>query len=108
MRAGQINKQISIRYPISTARSTDGAPIVTTGTLLSDIWARAEPQTGSEVYRDRNRWDVDEIDFYIRYTTATVTNQMWIDYKGNDYDIKAVINVDERDREIQIMTKRHS
>jgi len=108
MRAGKINKQISIRYPVSTARSTDGAPIVTTSTLLTDIWAQVDPKTGSEMYRDRNRWEVEETDFFIRYTTATITPSMSVRWDGNDYDIKAIINVGERNRELQLITKRHS
>jgi SPP1 family predicted phage head-tail adaptor len=107
MRAGKLNKQISIRYPVSTARSTDGAPIITESTLLINIWAQVDPKTGSETYRDRNRWEVEETDFFIRYTTE-ITPEMSVRYDGNDYDIKAVINVGERNREIQLITKRHS
>ena len=107
MRAGRLNRQISIRYPVSTARSTDGAPIITTSTLLADVWARVDPKTGSEIYRDRNRWEVTETDFFIRHTTVSITPSMSVRYDGNDYDIKAVINTDERNREIQLITKRH-
>ena len=48
---------------VSTARSTDGAPIVTWSTYLANIWANVEQQTGQEIYRDRNRWEVEETDF---------------------------------------------
>jgi len=106
MRAGLLNKTISIRQIASTARSTDGAPIVTRSTILADIWSRVDPKTGKELYRDRNRWEVDETDFFIRFTTVSITPAMEVAYSGNTYDIKAVINVDERDREIQIITKR--
>ena len=106
MRAGQLDRLITITYPVSTARSTDGAPIVTTSTLLSDIWARKETKTGSEIYRDRNRWEVNEADFFIRYTTVSITPSMSVLDDGDSYDIKAIINVKEKDRELQLITKR--
>lgn len=108
MRAGKINKQISIRYPVSTVRSTDGAPIITESTLLTNIWAQVDPKTGGETYRDRNRWETEETDFFIRYTTAAITPSMSVRWDGNDYDIKAIINIEERNRELQLITKRHS
>lgn len=110
MRAGKLNKQISIlRSSVSSARSTDGAPIVVWSTLLKNIWARVIPQSGSnETYRDRYRWEVNEVDFETRWTTHTLTADDRVKYDGNDYEIKAVINVDEANVERQIMTKRHS
>lgn len=106
MRAGLLRDVISIRYPVTTARSTDGEPIVTQSTLMSNVWARVDHKTGSEMYRDRNRWEVNETDFFIRYTTNSITPSMSVNYENNDYDIKAVINVDEREREIHLITKR--
>jgi SPP1 family predicted phage head-tail adaptor len=108
MRAGLLRDVISIRYPVTTARSTDGAPIETESTLLKNVWARVDHKTGSETYRNRNRWEINETDFFIRYTTAAITKSMHVNYNGNDYDIKAIINVDERDREIQLITKKYS
>ena len=106
MRAGQLRDIISIKSPASTARSTDGAPIVTNSTVVQNAWARVDHKTGSEIYRDRNRWEVEEIDFFIRYTTVSITPSMTVRYNAQDYDIKAVINVGARDREIQIITKK--
>ena len=106
MRAGLLDKQINIRYSVSTARSTDGAPIVTTSTLLTDVWARVDHKTGGENYKDRNRWEINETDFFIRYTTAAITPSMSVYYGGESYDIKAIINVNEDNRELQIITKK--
>lgn len=106
MRAGRLNRQITITSPVSTARSTDGAPIVVNSTLLSKVWARVDPKAGSEVYRDRNRWEINETDFFIRYTTVSITPSMSVSYNGNSYDIKAVINLDDDNWELQLITKR--
>ena len=92
---------------ISTARSTDGGLITTWSTLLANIWAEVDQKTGSEQYRDRNRWEVDETDFIIRWTTHDIEQDYVVRYAGNDYDIKAVINVNEADRERRLITRLH-
>jgi len=108
MRAGRLNKQIHIMQPVvSTARSTDGAPIVTWSTYLANIWANVEQQTGQEIYRDRNRWEVEETDFICRWTTHTILTDYRVRYDSADYDIKAVINVNEADRELRLITRKH-
>ena len=108
MRAGLLDKLITIREPVSTARSTDGAPIYTQSTLLKDVWAMVDVRTGREDYRDRARWDVQEVDFIMRWTTHTIAPDMVVRYNGSDYDIKAVINVAEADRELHLITRKRS
>jgi len=108
MRAGRLNKQIHIMQPVvSTARSTDGAPVVTWSTYLANIWANVEQQTGQEIYRDRNRWEVEETDFICRWTTHTILTDYRVRYGSADYDIKAVINVNEANRELRLITRKH-
>jgi len=108
MRAGALDKLVHIMRPVvSTARSTDGAPITTWSTYIANIWASVEQKTGTEIYQDRNRWEVDETDFIMRWTTHTIDPDYRVRYGGNDYDIKAVINVSEADRERRLITKRH-
>ena len=107
MRAGFLNKQIHIMSPTATARSTDGQPIEVWSTLLSNIWAQVMPRTGDEVYRDRYRWEVEEVDFSIRWTSVAIEPEYRVRYDSSDYDIKAVINVAEADREIKLITTRH-
>ena len=92
---------------VSTARSTDGAPVVTWSTYLANIWANVEQQTGQEIYRDRNRWEVEETDFICRWTTHTILTDYRVRYDSADYDIKAVINVNEANRELRLITRKH-
>lgn len=107
MRAGLLNKQISIMSASATARSTDGAPIEVWSTLLGNIWAAVDPRMGKETYRDRNRWEVEDVDFTLRWTTVAIIPEYRVRYSGNDYDIRAVINVKEANRELQLITTRH-
>lgn len=108
MRAGKLNRVISILKPgTALARSTDGAPIMSYTTFLKDIPAMVDNKTGSELYRDRNRWEIDEVDFYIRWSTHTIEPEYLLRYGSIDYDIKAVINIGDANREQHLITKRH-
>ena len=108
MRAGALNRQIHIMEPVvSTARSTDGAPVVTWSTFLANIWASVDQQSGAEIYRDRNRWEVEEVDFVVRWTTHSILTDYRVRYNSEDYDIKAVIDVNDAHRELQLMTRKH-
>lgn len=91
----------------ATARSTDGAPIEVWSTLIANVWAAVDQRLGAETYRDRYRWEVDEVDFTLRWTTVTIEPSHRVRYAGNDYDIKAVINVKEANRELQLITTKH-
>jgi len=108
MRAGTLDRQITImQSSVSTARSTDGAPVLVWSTMLANIWARVVPRTGSEIYRDRYRWEVAETDFFTRWTTHTITADHRIKYDGDIYEIRAVIDVDEKHVEHQFITTKH-
>ncbi len=109
MRAGLRDKQIHImKSSISTARSTDGAPIVIWSTMLANMWAQVIPKTGNETYQDRYRWEVKETDFITNWTTHTITSDNRIKYNGDDYEIKAVINIDEANIDRQFITTKLS
>jgi len=108
MRAGLLNKTISIHAYTATARSTSGEPVEAQSTVLAGVWARVDPKTGKEDYRQRSRWENVEADFFIRWTTVSITPSMSVGYDGNEYDIKAVINTGESNRELQLITERRS
>ena len=107
IRAGLRNKQIHImQSSVSTARSTDGAPIVVWSTMLANMWAQVVPKKGTELYRNRYRWEVEETDFYMNWTTHTITADHRVKYDGDDYEIKAVINIDEANVNWQFITRK--
>ena len=109
MRIGELNRQVSILQPIVGTRSTvgDGEPVLTYSTILKNIWAKVESQIGREQYRDRNRWEVEDIDFTIWYTTIAIEPEYLVQFNSVNYDIKSVIDVGDSHREIKLMTTRH-
>ena len=104
MNSGRLDRIISIVKTTSTARSTDGAPIMTISTLSSNVWAEVKPITGRENFiNDAKYYEADTM-FTMRYTTV-VTELCQIKYNSNFYNINKFINFYDRNRELQILGK---
>jgi SPP1 family predicted phage head-tail adaptor len=99
MRAGLLKHRITIISPRTSARSTDGAPIVTHATILKDICADVQPMGGRESFRGDYRWADSDIRVSIRYTTVTIEPRYSLVFNGSTYNIDSVINTDQANRE---------
>lgn len=100
MRAGTLNRQVTIRK--STATQNTYGEQERGWTDLMTIWARVNPLSGSERFAAQQiRADLDT-EFTVRYTTA-IRPDMLIAYGGLEYDIHALIDVGDRHRELRIL-----
>lgn len=106
MQAGRLRKRISIISPISTARSTDGAPIVSYSTLLKDVWCDVQTVTARENFKNDMRWAVTDKIFRIRYTTLSFGPDDLIVYGGENYQVQSIIDVGERQRTHEIVGRK--
>jgi SPP1 family predicted phage head-tail adaptor len=105
MRAGRLNRQISIISPRTTARSADGAPIVTQTTVLQ-TWANVEPLSGSEMFRGDYRYAEDSMKFTIRYSTEAIAAPMSVVCTGSTYNIQSVIDSSNAHREMVLIATK--
>jgi SPP1 family predicted phage head-tail adaptor len=104
MNAGRMDKLLSIVESISTARSTDGAPILTISTLSSNIWAEFKPVTGRETFiNEAIRYEADAV-ITMRYSSF-VNEVRQIKYNSNFYDIKKFINFYDKNVDIQMLVR---
>ena len=107
MRAGLLKHKISIISPRTTARSTDGAPIVTYTTILN-TWAEAEQVGGGEAFRGDYRWADADMKFVIRYSTEGIEAKQNIIFNGSTYNILSVIDSSFAHREMVIMANKNT
>lgn len=106
MRAGLLNRQISIISPRTTARSAEGAPIVTQTTVLK-TWAAVEPLSGSEMFRGDYRYADDTVKFTIRFSaTAGIAPTMSVVCTGSTYNILSVIDTNNAHREMVLIAAK--
>ena len=105
MRAGRLNRKITIISPRTTARSAEGAPIVTQTTVLSP-WADVEPMIGSEMFRGDYRYADDSVKFTIRYSTEGIAPKMSVVCTGSTYNIVSVTDSSNAHREMIIIATK--
>ena len=108
MRAGRLNRRISIRLPGSTSRSTDGQPIVTWSTVFGPVYADRQPISGRELFTQDQRWSEVTTRFITRYSTAVNSRCRVIDLDDSsaEYDIKHVIDINDQQRGLEILAVR--
>lgn len=105
MNAGRMDKIVSVVKTTSTARSTDGAPILTITTQASNVWAEFKPVTGRESFiNEAIHYEADAV-ITMRYTTA-VNEVCMIKYNDDFYNIKKFIDFSGDNRVLEILGRR--
>lgn len=103
MYAGKLNRLIEI-YSLSTTKTATGG--------ASDSWAirdtyyaRVEPVSGMESVRFDRLGAHGVTRFIIRYNEDVVESDKIV-YKGVDYQIRSIINIEEADLWLEIMGEK--
>ena len=104
MNAGKLRKLITIQQPSAT-NDEYGAQVITWSSFGVDRWADVKPLNGREYFAGQQFQSKVDTRFTLRYL-AGVTPKMRILCDSLSYDIESVINIDARDRELQIMCSR--
>lgn len=102
MRAGAINRRITFQRRDATLDGF-GTEDANTWSDVFPCWARFATQQGREFERALQiHEDLDAL-IICRYCSelAVITEKDRIAYKGNYFDIRSIVNVNERNRELQ-------
>lgn len=107
MRAGRLRHQI--RFERSTETVNAYNEPVQTWSLLASAWVGIEPLRGNERIAAMQVQAAADVRIVTRYQTALsdLNPKDRAVFGSKVYDIKAVINVDERNRELQVMATEH-
>lgn len=103
MRIGDLNKLISI---IGTTRASDGMGgfTLTDSTIASSIWAAIWPLSASETVKSMQQ--TMEISHRIRIRYRSVFRPDWrIKFGERYFDVKSIINPNERGEWLDLMCK---
>ncbi len=103
MNAGKLRHQVTIKKPTETQNSY-GEPEVRWQDIAT-VWAQVEPLRGREYFASKQTVAEIEARITIRYR-SDVTAKMKVTKGADDYLIETIINVMERNRELQLMCKR--
>lgn len=100
MKPGTLRQRIIIQTSTTT---TDGSGISTESwTTFATVWASVEPLTMREMLSAAATDSKIDTRFIIRYRSGVLPT-MRISYDSKYYNITQIINVGERDRELQLL-----
>lgn len=103
MRSGLLRKRITIQSA-SSARDNFGA-VENTWSDVGSRWASVEPLSAGEFEVSGQTVNRKEIKFVMRYTTS-ITAQMRLVFDNENYNIESIININQRNRELELLCTR--
>lgn len=102
MEAGKLRNRVAIQQK-SVTRDAFGAEVVTWSTVAT-VWGAVEPMRGQEFLESQRLGADVDTRIRIRYRSG-LTPAMRATFGAHVYDIKSVIHVQERKREVQLMCR---
>ncbi len=100
MRAGRLRHKVVIQK--TTEDRTDSGETTNTWSTHATVWASIEPLNGREYFQAQQETAVVNTRIRIRHVDGIVP-KMRVLHGARVFDIKAVIDVNERGREIVLM-----
>jgi SPP1 family predicted phage head-tail adaptor len=100
VKSGHLRQRITIRQKVVT-RDSYGAEAIA-WTTFATLWAAAEPIRGREFVALRSAQSDLAIRFRIRYLPGLKTT-MQVLWNGVDYPIEQIIDLNARNREVEIL-----
>lgn len=104
MIAGLLRHQVEI-FSLVETQSTNTGEMVQSWSSLGTVWASIESLKGQEKWAAAQRQSTIDTKITIRYLSG-VSVKGKIVYGSITYMIESIINIDERNRELQIMCYR--
>lgn len=103
MEAGQLRHRIQIQHKVtgSPQQNAAGEPNTSWSTFLS-VWASVDPVTGREPYLTQEHLNATTHKVKVRYRDG-ITGAMRVLFGDRVFDIKAVLNWGERNRELLLL-----
>lgn len=107
MRSGRLRHRLTVQTA-NISQNAFGEP-VQTWTTLATVWGAVEPSRGAERQRALQVSATEEVKIVLRYsaTIGGIKPDDRILYGSKVYDISAVMNIDERNRELNVMAREH-
>lgn len=102
MQAGQLRSLITIQQTTQTVGNL--GEVVDSWATFKVRSAKVVPLNGRERFTENRERSVNQVRFELR-RLAGVTPKMRVSWDSRIFDIVSVINVDERNRELHLMTE---
>jgi len=107
--AGRQRHTITIQRPVNTPDDMGGFDV--TWEDVCTVRASVEPLQGREFFAARQMQTVSTVRFRLRWLkgfTDQINEEMRVLFDGRVFDITAIVNIKERNREVHLMCAEHS
>lgn len=101
--AGKYNHKITIKKEVRT-KDKDGFPVTVTQTIL-EPYANVKTTRGYTLIRNDSDFEQAYTNFTIRYPVTPIDRDMIIEFRGKNYTIEYLNNVNEANVELEIQAK---
>lgn len=101
MRAGNLRRRLTIQQKGTVTRNSHGEEVITWKTYAT-VWGEVSPLTGREYLAAQEAQSAVNVRVRMRYL-AGVTTAMRVLYGSRVLEIEAVLNYQERNRELVLM-----
>lgn len=98
-----LNRKIEFYALVDSRTGTGGQS--TSWELIVSVWAKITAKQGKEISHGDQLDAVAVSEFIVRYRTDLVESTKIV-YRGVDYQIRSIINIDEADEWLQIKAER--
>lgn len=102
MRIGKLRHRVQIQIDIGTQEGTLGEPIPNWQTSVSR-WASIEPLEGREAFLARQQFAQIPVKFRLRPVPGLAAKMRLRLSDGRTFNIESVANLEERDREYEVL-----
>lgn len=102
MRAGVLNKRVTLETPNPQTQDSDSGATINNWSTVVQMWARIEPLSGKEPYivQQFEGKVMHKVTIRSNSLSVTATPKMRITYAGRIFNIKSVLNIEERGKEL--------
>ena len=101
--AGKYNHKITIKKEVRT-KDKDGFPVTVTQTVL-ETYANVKTTRGYTLIQNNSDFEQAYTNFTIRYPKTEITRDMIVEFRGKNYTIEYLNNVNEAGIELEIQAK---
>lgn len=103
IKIGDLNRKIMINTLNETDDGQGGQTI--TPVLLAEPWVKMTPMKGREKVQS-DRLTTEQLTQVLMRYRSDVTEKQQVVYKGEEYQIRSVVNIEEADEWLELMIER--
>jgi SPP1 family predicted phage head-tail adaptor len=101
MNPGKLNRQIVIQNATTFTRDSFGDK-VSSWNNSATVWASVRTVSGSEQFQSGQIYAGETVQFEMRYRALNPSAR--ISYDGKIYNIKSILNVNDKDAQLRVLT----